>query len=42
MIEPLEGEEVKDTKTLAKIKTVEEMIPVPAENQIEKGSNARI
>ena len=29
-----EGIEVKDTKTLAKIKSVEEMIPKPAKNQI--------
>lgn len=30
----IEWEEVKDTKTLAKIKTVEEMIPIPAKNQL--------
>ena len=29
-----EGIEVKDTKTLAKIKTVEEMLPKPAKNQL--------
>ena len=28
------GEEVKDISTLAKVKTVEEMIPVPAKNQL--------
>ena len=30
----IKGEEVKDMKTLAKIKSVEEMIPMPAKNQI--------
>ena len=29
-----EGKEVKDIKTLAKIQSVEEMIPVPAKNQL--------
>lgn len=38
-----EGEEVKDTTTLAKVKTVAELIPTPLkDNQIEKGNNARI
>lgn len=32
----LEWEEVKDLKTLSKIKTVEDMLPIPAENQTEK------
>lgn len=32
----LDWEEVKDLKTLSKIKTVEEMIPIPAENQTDK------
>lgn len=33
----LEGEEVKDVKTLSKIKTVDEFIPKPAkEDQREK------
>jgi len=30
----IEGEEVKDKTTLAKIQSVEEMIPVPAKNQL--------
>lgn len=38
----IEGEEVKDTATLARVKTVDEMIPVPAENQIAKWNQARI
>lgn len=38
----IEGEEVKDTATLARVKTVDEMIPVPAENQIEMWTLARI
>lgn len=38
----IEGEEVKDLKTLAKVKTVEEMVPLPAKNQISKWANARI
>ena len=29
-----EGNEVKDITTLAKVKSVEEMIPVPAKNQM--------
>lgn len=37
----MEWEEVKDTKTLAKLKTVESMIPVALENQEDK-PNARI
>ena len=32
----IEGEEVKDFKTLAKIQSVDEMIPRMAENQISK------
>jgi hypothetical protein len=32
----MDGEEVKDFKTLAKVKTVEEMLPKIAENQISK------
>lgn len=32
----LEWEEVKDLKTLSRIKTVEDMIPIPAANQIAK------
>lgn len=39
----LEGEEVKDIKTLSKIKTVDEFIPKPAkEDQREKWNLARI
>ena len=39
----LEGEEVKDVKTLSKIKTVDEFIPKPAkEDQREKWNLARI
>ena len=38
----MDWEEVKDLKTLAKIQTVDEMIPVPAENQISKWNAARI
>ena len=38
----IEGEEVKDQKTLAKIKTVDEMIPKPAEDQRHKWWIARI
>ena len=30
----IKGEEVKDLKTLSRIKTVEEMLPKPAENQL--------
>lgn len=30
------GEEVKDLKTLAKVKSVEEMLPKPASNQVNK------
>lgn len=37
-----EGKEIKDLKTLAKVKGVEEMIPKPASNQISKGGAARI
>lgn len=37
----LDWEEVKDLKTLSRIKTVEEMVPIPAESQIGK-SNPRI
>ena len=32
----MEGEEVKDLKTLTKIKSVEEMLPKPAANQTFK------
>lgn len=32
----MQWEEVKDLKTLAKVKTVEELLPKPAENQIDK------
>jgi hypothetical protein len=32
----IEGQEVKDMKTLAKVKTVEEMLPKVASNQISK------
>lgn len=42
MIEKLEGEEVKDTKTLAKIQSVDEMIPKPSEDQRSKWTLARI
>ena len=35
-------EEVKDFKTLAKVKSVEEMVPVPAANQIAKWNAAKI
>lgn len=38
----MDWEEVKDLKTLAKVQTVDEMIPVPAENQISKWNAARI
>lgn len=38
----MEGEEVKDLKTLAKVKTVEEMLPKIAENQISKWNAAKI
>lgn len=38
----IEGEEVKDTKTLAKIQTVDEMIPKPTEDQRSKWTLARI
>lgn len=35
-------EEVKDFKTLAKVKSVEEMVPLPATNQIAKWNAAKI
>ena len=38
----MDGEEVKDFKTLAKVKTVEEMLPKIAENQISKWNAAKI
>lgn len=38
----IEGEEVKDTKTLAKIQSVDEMIPKPLEDQRSKWELARI
>lgn len=38
----MDWEEVKDLKTLAKVQTVDEMIPAPAENQISKWNSARI
>lgn len=38
----IEGQEVKDTKTLAKIQTVDEMIPKPLEDQRSKWELARI
>ena len=38
----IEGEEVKDFKTLAKIQSVDEMIPRMAENQISKWHGAKI
>ena len=38
----MDWEEVKDLKTLAKVQTVDEMIPTPAENQISKWNSARI
>lgn len=38
----IEGEEVTDKTTLAKIKTVDEMIPKPAEDQRHKWGIARI
>lgn len=38
----IEGEEVKDAKTLAKIQSVDEMIPVPASDQRSKWELARI
>lgn len=38
----MDGEEVKDLKTLAKVKTVEEMLPKIAENQISKWNAAKI
>ncbi len=38
----IEGEEVKDTKTLAKIQSVDEMIPKPLEDQRSKWVLARI
>lgn len=38
----IEGEEVKDTKTLAKIQSVDEMIPKPLDNQISKANAAKI
>lgn len=38
----MDWEEVKDFKTLAKVKTVEEMLPKIAENQISKWNAAKI
>lgn len=38
----MDGEEVKDFKTLAKVKSVEEMLPKIAENQISKWNAAKI
>lgn len=38
----IEGEEVKDMSTLARVKSVDDMIPKPADNQLSKGNNARI
>lgn len=38
----IEGEEVKDMNTLARVKSVDDMIPKPADNQLSKGNNARI
>lgn len=38
----MDWEEIKDLKTLAKVKTVEEMLPKVAKNQLEKWNNARI
>ena len=38
----MDWEEVKDLKTLAKVKGVEEMLPKPAKNQIAKWNNAKI
>lgn len=38
----MDWEEVKDFKTLAKVKTVEEMLPKPAINQISKWNAAKI
>lgn len=38
----MDWEEVKDLKTLAKVKTVEEMLPKPAKNQIAKWNNAKM
>ena len=38
----MDWEEVKDLKTLAKVQTVDEMIPAPAENQISKWNSAWI
>ena len=38
----MDWEEVKDVKTLAKVKTVEEMLPKPAINQIQKWNAAKI
>lgn len=35
-------EEIKDIRTLAKVKSVEEMLPKPAKNQITKWINAKI
>ena len=38
----MDWEEVKDIKTLAKVKTVEEMLPKVAKNQISKWDGAKI
>jgi hypothetical protein len=38
----MDWEEVKDLKTLSKVKSVEEMLPKPAKNQITKWINAKI
>jgi len=38
----MDWEEIKDLKTLAKVKSVEEMLPKPAKNQIAKWNNAKI
>jgi len=38
----MDWEEVKDLKTLAKVKGVDEMLPKPAKNQIAKWNNAKI
>ena len=42
MIDRLDWEEVKDVKTLAKVKSVEEMLPKPAVNQLTRWDRAKI